>query len=51
MRAYSNRTEDAIVLVNSHAGIAYRKQLPSQRTVGAIGSEWHESTPSKASPN
>ena len=27
--------------------IAYRKQLPPQWTVGAIGSVWQESTPSK----
>ena len=31
----------------SHASIAYRKQLPPQRTVGATGSVWQESTPSK----
>ena len=31
----------------SHANIAYRKQLPPQWTAGTIGSEWHESTPSK----
>ena len=31
----------------SHASIAYRKQLPPQRTVGTIGSVWQESTPSK----
>jgi len=30
----------------SHASIAYRKQLPPQRTAGAIGSVWQESTPS-----
>jgi len=30
----------------SHASIAYRKQLPLQRTVGTIGSVWQESTPS-----
>jgi len=30
-----------------HASIAYRKQLPPQRTVGTIGSVWQESTPSK----
>jgi len=30
----------------SHASIAYRKQLPPQRTVGTIGSVWQESTPS-----
>jgi len=28
----------------SHASIAYRKQLPSQRAVGIIGSVWQEST-------
>jgi len=33
--------------VTSHASIAYRKQLPPQRTVGTIGSVWQESTPSK----
>ena len=27
--------------------IAYRKQLPPQRTVGTIGSVWQGSTPSK----
>jgi len=31
----------------SHASIAYRKQLPPQRTVGTISSVWLESTPSK----
>ena len=31
----------------SHASIAYREQLPPQRTVGTIGSVWQESTPSK----
>jgi len=31
----------------NHASIAYRKQLPPQRTVGTIGSVWQESTPSK----
>ena len=31
----------------THASIAYRKQLPPQRTVGTIGSVWQESTPSK----
>ena len=31
----------------SHGSIAYRKQLPPQRTVGTIGSVWQESTPSK----
>ena len=31
----------------SHASIAYRKELPPQRTVGTIGSVWQESTPSK----
>jgi len=31
----------------SHASIAYRKQLPPQRTVGTIGSVWQKSTPSK----
>jgi len=33
--------------IASHASIAYRKQLPPQRTVGTIGSVWQESTPSK----
>jgi len=36
-----------ILFVTSHASIAYRKQLPPQRTVGTIGSVWQESTPSK----
>ena len=27
--------------------MVYHKQLPPQRTVGAIGSVWQESTPSK----
>ena len=31
----------------SQSSIAYRKQLPPQRTVGTIGSVWQESTPSK----
>ena len=31
----------------SHASIAYRKQLPPQRTMGTIGSVWQESAPSK----
>jgi len=31
----------------THASIPYRRQLPPQRTVGTIGSVWHESTPSK----
>jgi len=31
----------------SHASIAYRKQIPPQRTVCTIGSVWQESTPSK----
>jgi len=31
----------------SHASIAYRKQLSPQLTMGAIGSVWQESTPSK----
>jgi len=31
----------------SHASLAYRKQLPPQRTVGTIGSAWQESAPSK----
>jgi len=31
----------------SHVSIAYRKQLPPQRMVGTIGSEWNESTLSK----
>jgi len=35
------------LLSTSHASIAYRKQLPPQRTVGTIGSVWQESTPSK----
>jgi len=35
------------LLWTSHASIAYRKQLPPQRTVGTIGSIWQESTPSK----
>jgi len=34
-------------MITSHASIAYRKQLPLQRTVGTIGSVWLESTPSK----
>jgi len=34
-------------IYTSHASIAYRKQLPRQRTVGTIGSVWQESTPSK----
>jgi len=34
-------------LNTSHASIAYRKQLPPQRTVGTIGSVRQESTPSK----
>jgi len=36
-----------IIYDTSHASIAYRKQLPPQRMVGTIGSEWHESTPLK----
>jgi len=36
-----------ISLKTSHANIAYRKQLPPQRTVGTIGSAWQESTSSK----
>jgi len=31
----------------SHASISYCKQLPHQQMVGAIGREWHESTPLK----
>jgi len=34
-------------MTTSHASIAYRKQLPPQRTVGTIGSVWLKSTPSK----
>ena len=34
-------------MYTTHASIAYRKQLPPQRTVGTIGSVWQESTPSK----
>jgi len=34
-------------ILTSHVSIAYRKQLPSQRTVGTIGSVWQESAPSK----
>jgi len=36
-----------IQLSTGHASIAYRKQIPSQRTVGTIGSVWQENTPSK----
>jgi len=32
------------IIMTSHASIAYRKQLPPQRTVGTIGSVWQEST-------
>ena len=39
--------EGTTVYKTSHASIAYRKQLPPQRTVGTIGSVWQESTPSK----
>jgi len=35
------------MICTSHASIAYRQQLPLQRTVGTIGSVWLESTPSK----
>jgi len=34
-------------IVTSHASIAYREQLPPQRTAGTIGSVWQESTPPK----
>jgi len=36
-----------LFMPTSHASVAYCKQLPPQRTVGAIGSAWHESTLSK----
>jgi len=36
-----------IIIMTSHASIAYRKQLPPQQTVGTIGSVWQESTFSK----
>ena len=39
-------SDDAIIKT-SHASIAYRKQLPPQRTVGTIGPVWQKSTPSK----
>jgi len=36
-----------VIYYTSHASIAYREQLPPQRTVGTFGSVWQESTPSK----